>query len=186
MKLNVKEMILVALFAALTAVGAFIKIPLGAVPITLQLLITVLAGILLGSKLGALSQLVYMIIGLLGVPVFSSGTVGLTSVISPSFGYVIGFVLGAYVIGKIVERKTNPSIVRLLIASITGVVVIYAVGVPYLYLMMNNVVGKAMTFGKALKVGLIIFIPGDLIKCALASALGFKAVPAVKKAVMQK
>lgn len=186
MKLNVKEMILVALFAALTAVGAFIKIPLGAVPITLQLLFTVLAGILLGSKLGALSQLVYMIIGLLGVPVFSSGTVGLTSVISPSFGYVIGFVLGAYVIGKIAEGKTKPSIVRLFIASIAGVIVIYAVGVPYLYLMMNNVVGKAMTFGKALKVGLIIFIPGDILKCVLATALGFKAVPAVKKAVMQK
>jgi biotin transport system substrate-specific component len=183
MKLNTRDLILTALFAALTAVGAFIKIPLGAVPVTLQLLFTVLAGIMLGSRLGALSQLVYMIIGLLGVPVFAGGTGGLTSVISPSFGYVIGFVIGAYVIGKIVEGQTNPSILRLFMASIAGVIAIYAIGVPYLYLMMNNVVGKAMTFDKAIKVGLVIFIPGDLLKCALAAALGVKVVPAVKKAI---
>lgn len=182
MKLNTKEMILVALFAALTAVGAFIKIPLGTVPITLQLLFTALAGIMLGSKLGALSQLVYMIIGLLGVPVFAGGTGGLTTVISPSFGYVIGFVLGAYVIGKIAEGQINPSLIRLFIASIAGVIVIYAIGVPYLYFIMNNVAGKSMTFANALKFGLVVFIPGDLLKCVIATALGVKVVPVVKRA----
>ena len=71
MKLNVKEMILAALFAALTAVGAFIEIPLGPVSFTLQILFTALAGIMLGAKLGALSQIVYVVIGLLGLPIFS-------------------------------------------------------------------------------------------------------------------
>lgn len=182
MKLNAKQMILAALFAALTAVGAIIKIPLGAVPITLQLLFTVLAGIMLGAKLGALSQLVYIIIGLLGVPVFAGGTGGPTTVVSPSFGYVIGFVLGAFVIGKIAEGQVNPSFIRLILASIAGVVVIYAVGVPYLYLIMNNVVGKAMTFSNALKFGLVVFIPGDLLKCVIAAVLGVKVIPAVKRA----
>lgn len=183
MKINTKEMILVALFAALTAVGAFIKIPLGTVPITLQLLFTVLAGIMLGAKLGALSQLIYMIIGLFGVPVFAGGTGGITNIISPSFGYVIGFILGAYVIGKIAEGQTNPSLVRLFVASVAGVIVIYAIGVPYLYFIMNNVSGKIMTFSNALKFGLIVFIPGDLLKCVIASALGVKVVSAVKRAV---
>lgn len=183
MKITTRDMILAALFAALTAVGAFIKIPLGTVPITLQLLFTVLAGIMLGSKLGALSQLIYMIIGLLGVPVFAGGTGGITTVISPSFGYVIGFVAGAYVIGKIVEMQARSSLINLIIASITGTAVIYLIGVPYLYFVMNNITGKAMTFANAVKFGVLVFIPGDLLKCTIAAVLGTKVVPAVKKAI---
>lgn len=183
MRISTREMILAALFAALTAVGTFIKIPLGIVPVTLQLLFTVLAGIMLGSKAGALSQLVYMTVGLLGVPVFSGGIGGITAFLSPSFGYVIGFVLGAYLIGKIAEGHTKPSVIRLMAASLAGVMVIYAIGVPYLYLIMNNVLGKGITFSKALNVGLIVFIPGDLLKCIIASVLGAKAVPVIKRAM---
>lgn len=182
MKVNTKQMILVGLFAALTAAGAFIQIPLGTVPVTLQVLFTALAGVMLGARLGALSQLVYVVIGLLGVPVFAGGTGGVSAVISPTFGYLTGFIFGAYVTGKISESSTRPGFIRLFTAALAGVAVIYAIGVPYLYLILNNVIGKNVTFAAVLKIGFYVFIPGDLLKCAIAAALGAKAVPAVQKA----
>lgn len=180
MKITIREMILTALFAALTAIGAFIKIPIGAVPITLQFLFTALAGIMLGAKLGALSQLLYVIIGLLGIPVFASGAVGLNAVISPSFGYLIGFILGAYTIGKVTESR-KAGIIRLFAACILGTIVIYLIGVPYLYIIIKNVMGKNISFISALKTGAIVFLPGDLIKCIIAAALGVKIVPMLRK-----
>jgi biotin transport system substrate-specific component len=175
-------MILAALFAALTAVGAFIQIPVGPVPITLQILFTILSGILLGSKIGALSQLVYLVTGLVGAPIFAGGTGGLSTVFSPTFGYLVGFILASFVIGKIVESAAAPSFIKLLAASLVGILVIYAVGVPYLYLI-KNVIGKGMPIATALKFGFYVFIPGDLFKCIVAAALGTKVVPAVRKAI---
>ena len=85
------KMILVALFAALIAVGAFIRIPVPLVPFTMQTFFVVLAGMLLGKKLGAASALVYLAIGLIGIPVFTQGG-GIGYVLKPSFGYLIGFI----------------------------------------------------------------------------------------------
>jgi len=101
---NTRDLILVALFAALTAVGAFIKIPIPYVPFTLQYFFCALAGIILGSKLGALSQIIYVAVGLVGAPVFTDGG-GITYIFKPTFGYLIGFIVAAYVIGKIREKN---------------------------------------------------------------------------------
>ena len=95
-KLKTNQLILCGMFSALIAVGAFIKIPVPVVPFTLQVLFTTLAGLLLGGNLGALSALIYMLLGLSGVPVFTEGG-GLSYLLKPTFGYIIGFVLGAYV-----------------------------------------------------------------------------------------
>lgn len=181
MKISIRQMILVALFAALTAIGAFIQIPLGTVPVTMQFLFTALAGVMLGAKLGAMSQFIYVLIGLVGVPVFAGGTGGFEVVYKPSFGYLIGFIIGAYVIGKIAESKEKPGFMILFIAAIAGIAVIYTVGVPYLYFIMKNVIGKNITFMTALKAGMIIFIPGDMIKCLIAAVLGTKVIPAVSR-----
>ncbi|MCM8711176.1 biotin transporter BioY [Clostridium sp. SYSU_GA19001] len=181
MKINTKQMILAALFAALTAAGAFIQIPLGTVPITLQFLFTALAGVLLGARLGALSQLIYVIIGLMGVPVFAGGTGGISTITSKSFGYLLGFILGSYVIGKIAEGSTRPSFIRLFAATLVGIAVIYAIGVPYLFLISKYVIGKAIPFNLALKFGFYVFIPGDLLKCILAAALGVKIIPRIQQ-----
>lgn len=172
MNINTKQVILVGLFAALTAVGAFIQIPLGTVPVTLQFLFTALSGIMLGGRLGALSQLIYVAIGLFGLPVFSGATGGFGAVIKPSFGYLLGFILGAYVIGKLSDSYKKAGFFRLFAAAIAGVIVIYIVGVPYLYLIMKNVLGKDIAFTAALKAGFLIFIPGDLLKCTIAAWLG--------------
>ncbi|MFQ9695527.1 MAG: biotin transporter BioY [Zhenhengia sp.] len=124
---------LCGLFAALTAIGAFIKIPLPPplVPFTLQFLFCALAGVLLGSKMGALSQLIYVLVGLVGIPVFTEGG-GLHYVVKPTFGYLIGFVLGAYVIGLCVEKVKEINFKHLFIASLIGLVVVYVLGVVYM------------------------------------------------------
>ena len=101
-----RNMVLAALFAALTAIGAFLQIPTGTVPITLQFLFTALAGLLLGWKWGAVSQLLYVGIGLLGLPVFTQGG-GIGYVLQPSFGFLLGLIPAAAVIGALTARRTG-------------------------------------------------------------------------------
>ena len=98
-----KSMIYCGLFTALIAAGAFIKIPVPVVPFTLQYLFTMLAGLFLGSRRGMISVVAYMLLGLAGLPIFSEGG-GIWYIFKPSFGYIIGFCLGAYVTGLIAER----------------------------------------------------------------------------------
>lgn len=183
MKINTRQMILVALFTALTAAGAYIQIPLGVVPITLQVLFTALAGVMLGARLGALSQLLYVFIGLTGVPVFAGGTGGLAAFGKPTFGFLIGFILAAYLIGKITEGSSTPGFIRLFIATLAGIIVIYIVAIPYLVFIVNNVMGKSISYAVAIKSYCLLYIPGDLLKCVVASALGVRVIPTVKKAV---
>lgn len=181
MKFTTRGMILVALFAALTAVGAFIRIPIGPVPITLQAIFTLLAGLMLGARVGAMSQLIYVLLGLVGLPIFSDGTGGLTHIISPSFGYLIGFIISAFVIGKIVEHSEKITFVKMFSACILGIIIIYLIGIPYLYIILKNVLVKNVTFGYVLKIGFLVFVPGDLLKAVVASLLAVKVVPILRK-----
>lgn len=183
MKIKTRDLILVAMFTALTIIGAFIKIPIGPVPITLQFLFTALAGVLLGSKLGALSQLVYVILGLIGVPVFTSGG-GISYIFKPTFGYLIGFTLAAYIIGKISENAKKISTMRLFIASLIGVMIIYAIGVPYLYIILKYVLGTKITVLGVLKTGFLVFLPGDIAKSIVVAVMGVKIVPVIKKTAL--
>ncbi len=180
MNIKTKNMILVSLFTALTAAGAFIKIPIGTVPVTLQFVFTALAAILLGPRLGALSQIVYVALGLIGIPVFTEGG-GLGYIFKPSFGYLIGFIIGAYTIGYIVSKYKKPGVIKLMAACIAGTAVIYAVGVPYLYVVLKYVSGSNISPSKVLQIGALIFLPGDLLKCFLTAVIGAKVIPVLKK-----
>ena len=109
MKTNkTKDLMMCSLFVALIVVGAFIKIPIPVVPFTLQLLFTMMAGLLLGGKLGAASVGIYILMGLLGLPVFAEGG-GFSYVLKPSFGYIIGFAVASYVTGIIANKIPNPN-----------------------------------------------------------------------------
>ena len=126
-----RKIILCSLFASLISVGAFIKIPIPLVPFTLQFLITNMAGLLLGSKLGFVSVMIYIMLGLIGVPVFAQGG-GISYVLQPSFGYLIGFALGAFITGKISKAfENNISLKILLTASFSGLFIVYALGMIY-------------------------------------------------------
>lgn len=157
-----RQMVYAALFGALTAIGSYIIIPLplSPVPITLQTFFTGLAGALLGSYTGALSQIVYVLLGLIGLPVFSGGKAGLGILLGPTGGYLIGFILGAYVIGKIVEAKRDAGYAWTVLAVLVGFLVIYTLGVTQLAL-----VGH-LSIIKALLLGMVNFLIGDALKIA--------------------
>ena len=140
MNLNTKDMILVSLFAALTAVGGFIRIPIPYVPFTLQFLFCAFAGILLGSKLGALSQIIYVAVGLIGIPIFTQGG-GPSYIFQPTFGYLIGFIVGAFVIGKITESHSEIKFSKALFSVLAGLFFVYLFGVTHLYLIFNLYLG---------------------------------------------
>lgn len=180
MKISTKEMVLVSLFTALTAVGAFLSIPIGNVPISLQSLFTMMSGLILGSKLGALSQLIYVLLGLSGVKIFAGFSGGPQTIFSPSFGFLIGFIFAAYIVGKIGNDDGEISFSKMLLASIVGTIVIYASGIPYLHMIMNKVLGKQLSWDVALKTGCTIFLPGDLLKCFFSTLVATKVVPILK------
>ncbi|MEH6942913.1 biotin transporter BioY [Bacillus sp. JJ722] len=173
----------VALFAALTAIGAFIKIPLPYVPFTLQILFVFLSGCLLGSKRGLQSQLVYVGIGLAGLPVFTQGA-GIGYVLQPTFGYLIGFILAAYVVGWIIERIPNPQIKHFIIANIVGVIVVYLFGVPYIYLAFNTWMDIPHGWPYVLMIGFVNSIAGDLIIAAVAGILVARLYKAFNKNII--
>ena len=126
--MSARKLVYTALLAALTAVGAFIRIPIGISVITLQFLFTAMAGVLLGPGGGALSQGVYVALGLVGLPIFTAGG-GFGYVLQPSFGFLLGLIPAAAVIGALSRRSSSP--VRLALACGAGLAVLYAVGVPY-------------------------------------------------------
>ncbi|HOJ13659.1 MAG TPA: biotin transporter BioY [Deltaproteobacteria bacterium] len=167
--MDARKLALVALFAALTAVGALIKIPLWPVPMTMQTFFVLMAGIVLGPRHGTLSQAVYILVGLMGLPVFSGGG-GPSYLLSPTMGYLIGFVLAAWAAG-LAAGGGRISFGRALGASVTGTAAIYLVGVPYLALYMHLVLHKPEAVGVALKTGLAVFVPGDILKCLLLTAV---------------
>ncbi len=133
--MDVRGMVLCALFAALIAVGAFIKIPIPYVPITLQFLFTNLAGLLLGKKKGLIAVCLYIFIGLAGVPVFTQGG-GPAYIFQPTFGYIIGFALGTWLAGLIAEHGTN-SINTYVVAGLLNFVAMFAIGLINLHLILN-------------------------------------------------
>ena len=169
---------LCAMFTALSAVGAFIKIPIPYLPITLQNFFTTLAGLLLGPRLGAASVGCYVLLGLVGVPVFTEGG-GFMYVIKPSFGYLIGFIAGAYVTGKIAYAGEKPaSLPRLIAASAAGTGAIYLIGMVYFFAAKNLwVAGDGMSVWALLTACFFPVIPGDIIKCICGALLAKKLIP---------
>ena len=166
--MKIRTMTRVALFAALTAVGAFIRIPLGYSSITLQTFFTAMAGCVLGPWYGALSQLVYVALGLVGLPIFPQGG-GIGYLMQPTCGFLIGLIPAAWVIGRIAGRKPEPK--QIVPACLLGYGVLYAIGVPYMALIANAYLGKGLTFWQVIKNGMLIYLPGDLLKIALGSFL---------------
>lgn len=175
-----KSLILCALFAALIAVGAFLRIPIPVVPFTLQLLFTMMAGLLLGGKLGATSVCVYLVMGLLGLPIFAEGG-GFSYVLKPSFGYIIGFAVASYVTGVIANRVTAPSYGRLLAANFVGLGIVYLFGMVYYYLMSNFYLGNPIGLWPLFLYCFLLAVPGDIVLCILGALLGKRLIPILNK-----
>ena len=169
-----KSLVVCALFAALIAVGAFVQIPL---PMgdyfTLQFMFVLLAGIILGPYWGTLSVLLYLFIGLVGFPVFAAGG-GIGYVLRPSFGYLIGFAVTAFVTGWVARPKAHEKrpIWHYLLAVFAGMLVTYAIGFAYKYAILNFYTHETTTLWMILLASLPLDIPGDFILCLVSAAIG--------------
>lgn len=178
-----KDLVMCSLFVALIAAGAFIKIPVPVVPFTLQLLFTMTAGLLLGGKLGAASVGAYILIGLLGLPVFAEGG-GPAYILKPSFGYIIGFAAASYVTGVIANKVPNPGYKRLLAANFAGLGIVYLFGMVYYYLMSNFYLGNPIDLWPLFLYCFLLAVPGDILLCILGAFLGKRMIPVMRSSRM--
>ncbi|MDD4797473.1 MAG: biotin transporter BioY [Eubacteriales bacterium] len=170
MKLTVRDVTFAALFAALVAAGAYLTIPLPYLPLTLQTFFVMTAGLLLGAKRGMLALGVYILLGLTGLPVFAGGRGGIASVVMPSFGYLLGMLAAAGVMGRLAARR-DAGFWRLLATALVGTAVIYLVGLPYMYGVYRWYLGQDKPLSWVLYYGFATSILPDLVKCVLAAAL---------------
>ena len=173
-------MVFASMFGAVTALGAYISIPLQPVPITLQTLFVCLSGALLGSYFGAISQVIYVLLGVIGLPVFAGGTAGPGILLGPSGGYLLGFIAGAYLIGRLLEGKKEPGIVWIIFSFLAGTIVLDALGMLQLALVAR------LSLAKAFLAGVAPFLPGDLLKIVVAALITLKMrnltnLPGVKR-----
>jgi biotin transport system substrate-specific component len=165
--LTTRELAVAALFTALLSVSAYIAIPIGAVPFTLQVFVVLLAGMVLGPRLGALSVVAYLVLGLVA-PVYSGGTSGLGVLFGPTGGYLFGFIAAAVVTGVIAGRP-DARLPRLLTAGLVGLAPIYVLGVTWLALQLH------LTPAAAVAGGVAPFIWVDILK-AIAAAFTARAL----------
>lgn len=158
---------LCSLFCALTTLGAYIKLPL-AVPVTLQLLFTNTAALLLGRKYGCVTVLLYIFCGLAGLPVFTTGA-GLASFFSLTFGFTLGFIPGAFFAGMISDRSKSTK--ALALASAINLLCVYICGTLYFLLLKNLYFAQPTSISNALSVCVIPFIIPDAVKSAASILL---------------
>lgn len=175
-----RDIVMVGLFAALIAVGAFIKIPFGIVSMTLQTLMVTLAALILGSRLSAVAVAIYIFIGLIGIPIFTQGG-GPMYIFQPTFGYLLGFLLATILIGYVASKLKKPSFLGYLIAGICGMVITYLIGVSYFGLIMNVYLGKGMAISKMLVSCCAVFLPTDVLSCAVAALIARRLNPILHK-----
>ncbi len=162
-----------SLFAALIAAGAFIAIPIGPVPIVLQNMFVLLAGIILGHRWGIACVAVYLLMGALGFPVFAGGTGGIGRLFGPTGGYLFSYLPAVFVTG-IISEKSGCNMLSDIIAMTAGSLIVYAAGVPWLKFV------TGMEWSKAIALGMYPFLIGDIIKIIAASFAAKIIRPIVK------
>ena len=157
----------VTFFVLATALSAYVRIPVpgSPVPITLQTFFVLLAGAVLGRKLGAASQIGYILLGAAGLPIFQGAGYGVASLFGPTGGYLAGFIAAAYTVGYI-SRSGKPSVARYIAAFSAGSLIIYAFGTAWLIYLYK------MQPVHAISVGVLPFIAGDITKILAASVIG--------------
>ncbi|OJF18366.1 MAG: hypothetical protein A6D91_12390, partial [Bacillaceae bacterium G1] len=172
--LALRNMILAAMLAAILAVAGQIQIPLP-IPITLQTMVVMLAGSVLGARWGAISMTVFILLVAFGAPLLAGGKGGLATLAGPTAGYVWSWILAAWLIGFLSERSARLSVWKLTVYHVLGgILLIYAGGVFWL------VTGVGLGLKEALATGVLPFIVGDLIKAVVAAFVAYgiyKAYP---------
>ncbi len=170
---DLKMTVYSSLFVALIAVGAFIAVPIGPVPIVLQNMFVLLAGLLLGPVWGLACVAVYLIIGLAGLPVFAGGTSGLGKLFGPTGGYLLGYLPCVFITASVSKALGKKPAFDIL-AMVLGSLIVYSAGVPWL----KAVTG--MSLEKAVMAGMVPFLIGDALKIVAAAFLAKSLRPLMK------
>lgn len=163
------DIVLSALFISLITVGAFIRIPIGLVPITLQIMFVFLAGQLLKWYTSLITGLVYICLGLVGLPVFAWGG-GLGYILTPGFGYLIGFVFAMMIISFVCNR-VKPTLLNLFFANIIGMITIYILAIGYNLLLRYFYLEEPFDLYNLVIFGFLVFVPTDLIFAFLSALI---------------
>ncbi|MCP3740202.1 biotin transporter BioY [Rossellomorea sp. BNER] len=180
------ELTLGAIFVAMMAVGANITsiapfMVVGGVPITLQTFFAILSGVVLGSRLGAFAMFTYALLGLVGVPVFAGFKGGMVSLISPTFGFILSFILTAYVAGKLVEKQRTFNM--FISAALLGMTINYVFGTNWMYMAYKLwfTAPEGFTY-KMAWLWMIVPLPKDILLAVVAGVMAFR----LEKSILSK
>lgn len=172
MRISTDEIVRAAVFAAMMCViTILVRLfqPIIIIPFSLQPLVMLLAACLLSPRAAFLSMLAYLFLGIIGLPVFSVPPYGGPAyVLIPSFGFILGFPFAAWLQSKLVKKI---SFINFILAGLAGVVVYYAIGLPYMYLILNFYLGHTVNILQVLKMGFLPFIAVDGVKVVVSSLL---------------
>ncbi|ADU31634.1 biotin transporter BioY [Evansella cellulosilytica] len=180
--INVRELTRAAMFIALMAIGANLPsfIAIGTVPLTFQTVVAILAGVLLGKKVGSFAMIGYALIGLIGLPVFAQMQGGLHMLtLSPTFGFVLSFIVLAFSVGYIVEQVKKPTLLTYLIACFVGLFINYGIGIPYLHYHLKLVSGVTDITLIATSISMVPFFLKDIVLTIFTAIL----CPKIKNAL---
>lgn len=183
-KMKTVDLVYCGIFATLMMIGANITsfapfMVVGGVPITLQVFFAILAGLILGSKLGSISITVYMLIGLAGAPVFARFSGGFSQILSPTFGFIVTFIFVAYVVGKMIEK--NPSKKMYIVSALTGTVISYLIGTNWMYIAYMLWFGAPDGFSYSMAwLWMMPPLPKDLILAVFAGVFGYRVQKILK------
>lgn len=169
--MKIGDLTRVSLLLALLIVSAQFAIPIGPVAISLQTLVVLIIGLILPTGQAVLTTGLYLAIGLIGLPVFSQAMGGPYSVLLPSFGFILSFIPAVWAISTIHQRSPQSGITNYLVPVLLGHLIIYAIGLSYMAFILNIYLGNGMSFGRILALGMLPFIPGDIIKAILAISI---------------
>lgn len=166
-KMATRDLAKIALSVALIVVGGLIKIPVGIVPITLQMFMCFTITLILQKK-AVIAVAIYVLMGLLGLPVFASGG-GFSYVFNPSFGYLIGFLFGSVIVGFAMSYLKDKKYINILLLVLLYELIVYIFGLGYWTILYKFIVNKNLTAHTLFVSGFLIFLPTDMFWCVLSS-----------------
>lgn len=189
-QLRALDLALAAIFVALMAIGANIVswapfLQVAGIPLSMQPFFAILAGLLLGSRLGALSMTVYMLVGVAGAPVFANFQAGFGALVDPAGGFIIAFIVVAYVTGKLVEQKEQPQFSTFAIASAVGIILTYVIGTTYMYVAVNVWMGGNMSYKAAWAI-MMWFAVKDIIFTIIGAMIAPRIYYAIRRSAYQR
>lgn len=161
----------VALLLSLLIISAQFSIPIGPIAISLQTFVVLIIGLILSTRQAVLTTVLYLVVGLIGLPVFTQAMGGPHSIILPSFGFILSFTPAVWGMSKVRNMNSTHQVNNYVIAVLLGNLIIYLVGIAYMAFILIVYLGNEMSFWKILSIGMLPFIPGDIIKSVLAISM---------------